>query len=31
MDMAALNLQFETAAELRDMISDVKKRLDSGK
>ena len=31
MDMAALNLQYETAAELRDMISDVKKRLESGK
>jgi excinuclease ABC subunit B len=31
MDIAALNLQFETAAELRDMISDVNKRIDSGK
>ncbi len=28
MDIAALNLQFETAAELRDMITDIKKRLE---
>ena len=27
MDLAAANLQFETAAELRDIINDIKKRL----
>lgn len=27
MDMAAANLQFETAAELRDLIEDIKKKL----
>ena len=27
MDMAAANLQFEQAAELRDLIDDIKKRL----
>jgi excinuclease ABC subunit B len=27
MDLAAANLQFETAAELRDLIDDIKKRL----
>lgn len=27
MDMAAANLQFETAAELRDLIDDIKKKL----
>ncbi len=27
MDLAAANLQFETAAELRDLIEDIKKKL----
>jgi excinuclease ABC subunit B len=27
MDLAAANLQFETAAELRDLIDDIKKKL----
>jgi excinuclease ABC subunit B len=27
MDLAAANLQFETAAELRDLINDLKKKL----
>jgi excinuclease ABC subunit B len=27
MELAAANLQFETAAELRDIIDDIKKKL----